>query len=94
MMSILVKDDDVSSETRPRLELFTAGYGRHGSQWVKIMQKRLFAKSDYQGEGGGPLSTKHEEHTCKAHCFVPIRVLKSQMTTIEIIVNGTIKVKR
>lgn len=53
MMSILVKDDDVSSETRPRLELFTAGYGRHGSQWVKIMQKRLFAKSDYQGDGGG-----------------------------------------
>ena len=33
--------------------------------FLKIMQKRLFAKSDYQGA----LSIKHEQHTYKT-CFL------------------------
>lgn len=52
--------------------------------FLKIMQKRLFAKSNYRGT----LSIKHEQHTYKTCFSVPIRVLKSHMTTSEVIVSG------
>ena len=39
----------MTSEVEERLRLVTAGYGRHGSQWVKQLERRRLKNQGFNG---------------------------------------------